>query len=259
MLIVKCFLIYFCSFYLLVDPYYSFGIDPKLILKKSYKKCQSIQQGYFEMTKDMRLIMTYDTTTFYISGYFRKIPTDTLFSCAFHYKIFSQGEFIREVIYTGADLLLSSIEDSTVQIIQKSKSKERIRSFYRENAFLYYPLTTKRSYPFMLDNGHFDPTYDFEFICEEEINNTQCYHIKVNLDPNSVKGTGVKVIKIEFNYWIGKIDLVPIQFTNDTYAMINGDTTIQFEKFTLKKYEINNLINDTILTFKAIPSFYKTK
>ena len=56
----------------------SLGQDAKDILKKSYRKCQSIQNGYYEMTRYEKHTDRKDTIKSSYTCYFKKLKNDTL-------------------------------------------------------------------------------------------------------------------------------------------------------------------------------------
>lgn len=61
--------------------------DVKKILKKSYKKCQSIKKGYYEMTFYMKYMTEKDTSCYNFNCYFEKLSDDTIYSFVFTTKI----------------------------------------------------------------------------------------------------------------------------------------------------------------------------
>lgn len=79
----------------------------------------------------------------------------------------------------------------------------------------------------------------------------------IYLDPMFIKADDVKVLKVEFRYWISTLDLLPLQFTNVTIAIIDGDTKTQIEKFKLNKYDLDILKDDNIFSLKSLPLYYK--
>jgi thiol-disulfide isomerase/thioredoxin len=245
---------------LLLFTFTSLAQDAKEILQKSYAKCQAIQNGYYEMTKYMKYMTKKDTVATSFNCYFKKLKDDSLFSSAFHYKGFYKNEWISEVLFTGEDLVSISLKDSSGFIMPKSKWADKIKS-YSHNYTFYQPLTDKKSYPFIRDSGNFDKQYAFKLIGEEAINNVSCYHVQVSiLSPESVsKQEGIRLLRGEYHYWIGKDDLIPIQYSTISDIFINNDTMEQVEKYVLKKVEINNLKNDSILTLQSLPLFYKLK
>ncbi|HRW21671.1 MAG TPA: hypothetical protein P5509_06840, partial [Bacteroidales bacterium] len=63
------------------------------ILKKSYEKCQSIENGYYEMTSYMKYMSNNDTTSSSYTCYFKKLADDSIYSAAFHYQHYYEGEY----------------------------------------------------------------------------------------------------------------------------------------------------------------------
>lgn len=85
----------------------SCGPDVKEILKKSYDKCQSIQNGYYEMTRSMSLTDGEDSSINSYTCYFEKLSQrdpfgekDSLYSTAFHNKQYQKGQYTGDVIST---------------------------------------------------------------------------------------------------------------------------------------------------------------
>jgi thiol-disulfide isomerase/thioredoxin len=236
----------------------SIAQDAKEILQKSYAKCQSVQNGYYEMTKYMKYLNKKDTIETSFDCYFKKLKDDSLFSSAFHFKEFYKNEWVSEVLYTGEDLVNISLKDSSGFIMSKSKWAKEIKS-YSQNYTFFQPLTDKKCYPFISDSGVFDKKYAFNFIGEEVINNASYYHIQITMLPEYLnKLEGFKFLRVELNYWIGKENMIPNQFSSN-YLVMEKDTMEQYEKYVLKKVEINNLKDDSILTLQSLPLFYKLK
>ena len=69
------------------------GQNPTEILQNSYLKCQSIQNGYYEMTKYKKYMTEKDTVKTSFNCYFKKLKNDSLYSSAFHYKHFFNSKF----------------------------------------------------------------------------------------------------------------------------------------------------------------------
>jgi len=241
----------FCSFT-------SFGQDAKVILQQSYDKCQSVKNGYYEMTRYWKSISKKDTSKTSFNCYFRKLDEDTLYSSAFHYKVFWKDEFTGDVMYTGDDFVTTSAKDSSAEIMSKSKWAKEIKS-YAHNYKFYSPLINKKSSPLQHDSAFFDNKHIFKYVGEEIINGSSCYHIQVNEIPENDSTEMMKIFRIEFHHWIRKMDFIPIQYSIAFDMVMNNDTMYQYEKYYLNKYEINNLEDENILTLNSIPSFYRTK
>lgn len=230
--------------------------DPKIILRKSFEKCQSIANGYYEMTRHMKYMSDTDTLTSFYSCYFKKLPEDTIFSSAFHYQQFDQGEYSRNVLYTGNDFVYYSTNDSAGVIMSKTRWAKDIQA-YSHNYKFYLPFTNKKSYPLPEDSAFIDNKHEFEFIGEEYINNIACFHVKMNIIQTHDSTEMMQTIRAENNYWISKQDYLPIQYTIAYDLVMNGDTMYQFEKNELSKHELDTRNQEEHLELASIPSNIK--
>ena len=227
---------------------------PEEILKKSFDKCQTIENGYYEMKHYMKYMSNKDTTLQIYKCYFNKLKDDSIYSSAFHYQMFSENEYKRDVLYTGDHFVNYSKNDSTGSIMSKKLWAKDIKS-YSHNYTFYSPLVNKESYPLPKDSLFLDKKHVFEFIGEDTINNIPCYHIKMNIIPENDSTEMMKTLRAENNYWINKQDYIPIQYTIAYDLVMNNDTMYQFEKNVLTKYELNNLKSETQLELSSIPSY----
>lgn len=231
---------------------------PIEILKKSFEKSQSIKNGYYEMEHYMKYISSKDTSLHLFNCYFNKLENDSIYSSAFHYEMFSRGEYKRDVLYTGDDFVTFSENDSTGSIMSKNLWAKEIKS-YSHNYTFYSPLTNRESYPLPKDSAFFDKKNIFEYLGEETINNIPCYHIRKSIIPENDSIEMMKTLRTEINYWVNKYDYIPIQYSTAIDLVMNNDTMYQFEKKVLTKYELNNLKDETQLKLSSIPSFINIK
>ena len=89
------------------------------VLRKSYQKCQSIQEGHYEMTLKKKWLSHNDTTLNRYTCDFRKLPNDTIYGKAFNSfdeswdsdKGVWDSEYSYHYLYTGNDY--ASFGDST--------------------------------------------------------------------------------------------------------------------------------------------------
>ena len=227
--------------------------DATEVLQKSAKKCQTIENGYYELDKYMKFMSGKDTTLMTFNCYFDKITNDSLFPVAFHYQSYITDEYFRDVLYTGDDFVYTS-KDSTGSIMSKSIWADEIEAI-RHNFTLYTPFTSKRHYPFPADSAYFDNNHSFQLVGEENINDFSCYHIKMNVVPENEVGDVYKTIREEIHFWINKEDNIPVQYTI-AYDLVTGtDTMYQFEKIALTEYKLNNLKDKSHLEVTSIPSY----
>ena len=230
--------------------------NPTDILQKSYDKCQSIKQGYYEMTKIMKYMSSPDTFKYAFKCHFRKIIGDTLFSGAFHFQSYYNNEYGGEIMYTGNELVSCYTFDSTATIMSKSKWTNDIISI-RHNFTFYNPLFDWNSYPIQHGNALKDGSLVFLNLGDKIINNFACYHLQVNETPKIEAGSDIKTLRVEYQYWISKSDLIPVQYSITQDFVMNGDTMTQYEKYCLNKYDLETKIDEKTLTINSIPALFK--
>ena len=232
--------------------------DAKITLQKSFDKCQSINNGYYEMSRYFKSMTKKDTTTSFSTCCFKKLDNDTIFPSAFHTRVYWKGEYNGDVLYTGDDFVTTSKKDSTGRIMSKDKWATDINSIAHNYKF-YSPFTNRKSSPMPDDSTFMDTTCSFRLLGEEMINGTSCYRIQVNEAAENDPEDAMQVTRIEFHFWINKEDFLPIQYSTAIDLLMNNDTMYQYELDRLDKYEINQLNNDSILTLASIPEYYQLK
>lgn len=236
------------------------GQDAEIILNNSFTKCQSVQNGWYEMTKYMKFMSNKDTNIYSLKCYFKKSISDSIYSFKFHNQKSFNGEYIGDAIYTGDDFVLTNSKDCTAVIRTKSRYAKDLK-LGKHNHMFFEPLTSKMSYPFISDSGRVSSFSLIKYAGEEVIGKTPCYHITVNINPKSLNKNqpDFSTVKMEYQYWISKNDSIPLQYTIISENVIYSDTLKQFEKLVLTNYELNSLFDDSMLTLTSIPSRYKIK
>jgi len=243
---------------LLLTSVTMYGQDARVILTKSRQKCQSIRNGYYEMTKFMRYMTKEDTVKAAFTCHFKKLADDTLYSSAFHYKSYWKDNYTGDVLYTGDDFVTMNAKDSGVTIMAKSLWADDIKA-YSHNYTFYSPLTNRRSWPLPVDSNYVDNRHTFRFVGVETVGSFSCYHIQIDETPEYDSTATMKELRNEYHFWVNKDDYIPVQFSIAYDAVMNNDTMYQYEMLRLDKYELNNLKNDDVLTLKSIPSYAKVK
>lgn len=232
--------------------------DAEHILKKSFEKCQSIENGYYEMTRSMKYMSDNDTTSFSFNCYFKKLADDTIYSSAFHYQRYYGGEYSGDVLYTGDDFVNYSKNDSTGEIRSKTLWAKNIKSVSHNYTF-YSPITNKESYPLPDESDLTDDRHTFQFVGEVKINEFTCYHIKMNIKPENDSTEMMNTIREETHFWINKQDFIPVQYTIAYDMVMSNDTMYQFQKNVLSKYELDMLFDETPITLTSVPEYVKLK
>lgn len=226
--------------------------NPQEILQKTYNKCQSIKNGYYEMTKYRKLMSFTDTSKSYTTCYFKKLENDELNLPAF--KI----DYSDIAFYNGNEFVDASSFDSTAVIYSKDLWANKIQR--ESNRFSFFaPLTNQKYSIIQHDSDFIDKRYTFKLIGEEKLNNHMCYHVQVNALYKEEVTENMRNTETNYNYWIKKSDFIPIQYSVVYTLVLKNDTSYQYEKNVLTNYEINNLKDESFFSLKSIPDYYKIK
>ena len=254
---IKFLILGFYFFFILYQPFDLWSQNSMQILYGSYIKCKSVQNGYFEMNRHLKFMMSKDTVKSSYKCYFKKLMSDSIYSFIFHSNISFNGIYMGEALYTGEDFILTFIKDSTATIRSASKCANELKmaSF---NYKFFEPITNRQSFPFMDSAGRFEHGSLIEYLGKEFINKVLCYHLVISRNVKNFSAQSlVKVLDMIYDYWISLSDSIPLTYSVLSKNLIANDTLIQYEKYTLTNYKVNQLLNDSILTLKSIPDFYK--
>ena len=131
----------------------------KRVLLKSYKKCQSIQGGHYEMTLKKKYMSDNDTTYGHYTCDFRKLTDDTIYGKVFNsFEEYSVSEWSHHYLYTGNEY--AYFNDSTGTLMPCDLwAADIIRG--RHNRTFYTPLTNKSSYPLRNPLELFEEGYSY--------------------------------------------------------------------------------------------------
>jgi thiol-disulfide isomerase/thioredoxin len=164
-----------------------------------------------------------------------------------------------EVLYTGKDLLYTMPNDSTAIIRSTNIWAEDLK---RTNfQYRYFdPLMSCKSFPFLDETGKLLNGSLVNYMGNESILQTPCYHIQIIRDTKNFPVVMKwRVLSMVYDYWIRTSDSIPIQYIVSSKHLIVNDTLNQYEKYNLNKYDLNQALNDSIFTLKSIPAFYKLR
>lgn len=249
---MKTFFILSCILYIRLTAH---AQDPIDILKQAYLACQSVENGYYEMTRRMKYMSGNDTTTIAYACHFMKLEEDTLFPVAFHYRSFRNETLSGHVLYTGNDLVTTHERDSSGQVMSKLQWAEEIDAL-KHNYQFYDPLIKEESYPLPKDGAFADESYTFVFLGEEILPSGNCYHIRMHKTPENEPESFLQVIDYVYDFWISKENSLPLQYASAVNLVMDNDTMYQYEQVTLNTYSINTLTNEHILTLESLPGYY---
>ncbi len=229
--------------------YKSFGQspDPVSILKKATQKCQSIRNGSYTMHFKIKYMTTKDTAYEKYVCRFRKLLQDTLYHSVFHYKKFRGGRYVKDVLYSGNELVDFSTKDSTGTIFTPGKVNKHVFNAYRYN--LYDPVINPDHFPLPNDSAYFDHKLFFRYIGEEKINGKTVHHIQMTVIPEKDTLHPIKIIGILYHFRIGKQDYLPVQYSHTYDFVMNNDTMRQYAEYTLSEYKFNRPGNKDDFSF----------
>ena len=228
------------------------------VLRKSYQKCQSIQEGHYEMSRRMKYMSGNDTTLSRYTCDFKKLPDDTIYGKAFNY--FQEtwdpdngswdSGWSYHYLYTGNEY--ASFDDSTGTLMPCDLwAADIIRE--RHNRKFYTALATKSCYPIPNEEGLADSTYSYS-LSEIRLDGKPCYLIDilgpVDDEPDSIFGH--KCIRYEINLWIDKKDYLPLQYSIAFDDVQQQDTMCQYEECRL--VDFRPVADASKLTLESIPA-----
>lgn len=227
--------------------------DAKEILHKSYEKCQSIEQGYYEVESNFKFYDHDYKTNRYYSTYFKQKKSDLNFSFYFQNKNGYKDTLQSLEVYNGDTLLRAFKYDSSASLMSKSSDIRK----YKHNLTFFKPLLNYKSYPLHLYKK--EKEYDYSYLGTEEKLNSTCHHIQILRKENKKRKEDLTNIKIEFNFWIDTINYLPIQYSEEYVSLVGKDTQTQFETVTLHKLDTTVILDENLFSIKSIPSYFKIK
>lgn len=236
----------------------SYGQDPKEILKKSYSKCLTIKNGFYDMEMKVTFGGNNDTTwDIGYKFYFNKLKNDSLYPIAFNSERFHKGfYYIDNRLYTGKELVTYSKIDSMAKIMSKARWINDLMDLRRNDIITFYgPFINADCKPLPIARDYSDGRHLFKFIAIESLNNYNCYHIQMAEYPMHDSTQKSYTIENKYDYWINTKDMIPVKYSESSKGIEYGDTSRCFSSYTLKKYDLNNAHNLMPLQLSAIPAY----
>lgn len=232
--------------------------DAKEILRKSYSKCLTVKNGYYDM--EMKMIFGNSNDTTWDIGYkfyFNKLKNDSLYPIAFNSERFHKGLFyIDNRLYTGKELVTYSRNDSVAKIMSKARWIKDLKESSRNDIITFYkPFINADCDPLPKASDYTDGSHIFKFIAKESLNNFNCFHVQMIEYPKYDGTQKSYTIENKYDYWINTQDMIPVKYSASTKSIDYGDTSRGFASYTLKRYDLNNAQNLVPLQLSAIPAY----
>ena len=225
----------------------------KQVISKSYKKCQSIKGGHYEMSRKMKYMSDKDTLISHYTCDFKKMPDDTIYgvyfsSCDEHpwSKYFIKVNFL----YTGDDFV--QYDDTAGTVIACSLWSDDINRD-KHNRTFYTPLVRKDCYPLVNDFKLLDKDYSYE-LSETNLDEKPCHFVKIlanNLEDDDEEVFGIKTLRYEIKIWIDKDNYLPLQYSVAFDMVQQNDTMYQYEECKLLKFTED--FDENNLTLESVP------
>ena len=240
----------------------SYGQDPKEILKKSYSKCLTVQNGFYDMEMKMTFGDNNDTTwDIGYKFYFNKLKNDSLYPIAFNSERSIKGKiYFDNKLYTGNEYVTFSRNDSSAKIMDRARWIQDLMDLRKNDIITFYgPFINAGCGPLPKAGDYSDERYFFKFIAMESINNYNCYHVQMIEYPKHDSTQKSYAIEYKYDYWINTKDMVPVKYSESSKRIDYGDTVNGFSSYTLKEYHLNNPENLLQLQLSAVPAYCKTQ
>ena len=233
--------------------------DPEAILAASLAKCQTVENGYYEMAHRVKYMTGADTMETVYECFFEKTPDDPIYPSNFRHRVSENGEYLRDVLYNGDEFIRFSTEDSTGARMSKERWAEELES-YTHNHSSHAPFTDRAGFPLQHDSIYLTRELDYRLLEEDLVHGVPSYHIRMTVRPLQPDTSEMlRTYRTERNYWVSIADSIPMQYSIEYGLVMAGDTMTQFEMNTLTSYRLNDLKRADVFELSSIPAHIRLK
>lgn len=234
-----------------------FGQSAITILEKSYKECQKIKSGFYEMSGIIKFLTGKDTVLITSKCHFKKIMDDSIFPVKFHYFIGFNGDLPGEVLYTGEEIINTNPKDSTGIIRSRAKWEKNIKA--NRGTYLFFePFIDQGVFPFFLDSTHLKSNIEIKEVFNDIDSQQLYYHFKIIVpSEQSYYGSEMKPLSDIYEYWISKYNFLPCQYSLTQKFVQRNDTLVQYRSYQITNLLINNIFNDSIFEVSSLPRHFR--
>jgi peroxiredoxin len=232
----------------------AFSQSAREILQASYDKCQSITNGHYIVVDHKQGMGGTDTIASMSDCTFSKVENDPYSPALFHSLYYHRGALSARALYTGQALVHMSERDSTAVVKTTAESGEVILSGGDFNLYHFF-VSPETSFIRYAING---TAASVDLLGEEIIRGKACHYLRVRLPPEPMTAN-LQRIEDEYFVWISKADAVPVQTIWNAAYLVYGDTLYQYQKRSLKSYELNGDPDKSLFSMSSIPDYYTVK
>lgn len=231
--------------------------NPTDILEKALEKCESINHGFYVMTEKMKYFSNPDTNSHQFAGHFKRMEKDTLFGFMFRTSLWPIDSVKWLEFYSGGELVRANLMDSTATITSVAQWAEHISNI-AHNIEFYDPLTKPGDSHLPEREELKNKDHTFSMMADEIIHEVPCFHIKMLTKPDEELGGMGKFLRIQHDYWISKVDNLPMQYGASYDMVMEKDTMYQYSVITLDSLSLHEP-DSTVFSLTSLPGYFKLK
>jgi thiol-disulfide isomerase/thioredoxin len=175
---------------------------------------------------------------------------------AFHSNYQQDGEWSDHTLYTGSELVNGSDSSGTYYAVSKWKSY--LKDIHHNFDF-YSPFTDGKKGVLPGPKDLREKGTQVTYLGQDDIHGQPCDKIKVIYEVEDDPSMGIDVLEGYDIFWIAHATRLVLQYSRYASILMNKDTMVQYEKFTVDSYALDQPVPDTVLTMKSLPVGYQLK
>jgi peroxiredoxin len=210
------------------------------LLREARMAARSVQQADYTMRFDMKFMTSKDTMVRRYKTRLFPMPEDSLFGAWFRYEHFDKdGKHQASIAYNGQACYSAFRFDSSLQIDRIPEGTARIQS-YAHNFPLYRIFRNPIDEPIPADSALASDTA--EYLGMESLQGALCHHVRLRMKLKNEDHSAdvMRVMRYTQEFWIDARNFFPVSFARTSTIAFQGDTMLQYQRFTLEEYSISS-------------------
>jgi len=214
--------------------------DAVSLLRQARQTALGVQQADYTMRFDMKFMTSNDTFTRRYQTRMYPMATDTLFGAYFRYEQYDMDrKHQASIAYNGRACYSAFRFDSSLQIDRLPGAAGRIQS-YAHNFPLYRIFRNPIDEPILSDSALASDTA--EYLGMESLQGAICHHVRLRMKlwNEDHSADEMHVLRYTQDFWIEAKNFFPVSFSRSSTIAFQGDTMLQYQRFTLEEYRISS-------------------
>lgn len=229
------------------------------IIEASRQKCLTVNSGSLVVQTSKKVLTSADTFNYTHEVDFVKLPEDKIYKSAFYNRMYDKdSKLLRVNMYDGVHYTSCSTRDSSAMVLSVLEKTDEIKN-QAANNIIYSLLMNPSAFPFPKAGGLDVNEYSISTLEETILDGKPVYYISLNKKNVNEIGGMLKVLSMQYKFWISKLDFIPYQFAETLQVLMGKDTLSQFNKYALKKYDFNVLHDIASFSPVNIPKGYELR